>query len=69
MDATTEKLVQRRDRWVILVMQAPREAIRAHRLSIARLHDVDVDLTEQTRQRIAESKELIAKAATVMSRH
>jgi hypothetical protein len=52
-----------------MVMQAPREAIRAHRLSIARLHDVDVDLTERTRQRIAESKELIAKAATVLSRH
>jgi len=50
-------------------MQAPREAIRAHRLSIAHLHDVYVDLTEQTRQHIAESKELIAKAADILRGH
>jgi hypothetical protein len=66
VDATTEKLVRRLDR---LAMQAPRKAIRAHLLSIARLHDVDVQLTERTRQNIAESKELIAKATTILCGH
>ena len=69
MDVITEKLVLRRDRWVVMAMQAPRKAFRAHLLSIAPLHDVDVQLTERARENIAESKELIAKAATMLRGH
>jgi len=64
MDATTEKLVQHRDRWVVMAMQAPRKAIRAHRLSVAHLHEVDAELTKRAFDNIAQSKGLIAKAAT-----
>jgi len=69
MDATTKKLAQRRDRWVVMAMQAPRKAIQAHLLSMVHLHDVDVQLTERARQNIAESKEVIAKATTILRGH
>jgi len=67
MDATTEKLVLRRDRCVAMAMYAPTEAIRVERLRVARLYDVDVDLTARALQHIAESKELIAKATAVLA--
>jgi hypothetical protein len=69
MDANTARLVWRRDLWVEKAKQAPTEAIRAQRLSVAHLYEVDVELTERALRHIAESKELIAKAATVLGRH
>jgi len=69
MDSNTEKVVQRRDRWVAMAVQAPTEAIRAHSLFLAHLCDVDFELTKRARQQIAESKELIAKADTILRGH
>jgi hypothetical protein len=69
MDATTEKLVLRRDRWVAMAMEAPTEAIRAECLRIAHLYEVDVDLTEHALRHIAESKELIAKVPAILGGH
>ena len=66
MDATTKKLMQHRDHWVAMAEQAPTEAIRVDCLLIAHLYGRDVNLIEQALHQIAESKDLIAKAATML---
>ena len=69
IDAKTQKLVQLRDLWMAKAMQAPTKVIRDQRLSVARTYDVDVELTERALVHIAESKALIAKAATMLGGH
>jgi len=67
MDAQTEKLVQLRDRRV--AMQAAREAIRAERLRIAHMCEVDAELTKRAIHHISESRDLIAKADAILGGH
>jgi tetratricopeptide (TPR) repeat protein len=68
-DAKTEKLVWRREHWMEKAKQAPTEAIRAQRLNVAHLYEVDAKLTERALRHIAESRDLIAKADTILGGH
>jgi hypothetical protein len=69
MDAKAEKLLQDRDRCLKMAELAPTEAVGTKLLQIAHLYEVEAELTERARRLIAESKDLIAKADTILNQH
>lgn len=65
-DGKAEELAKVRDRCLQSADRAPTQAIRTRLLSIAHLYEIEIDLTERSRQYVIESKELIAKAEDLL---
>lgn len=68
MTIGAEELLQRRDRWLAMADQAPTEALRVQLLNIARLFEVEIELTHRAHECLCESKELIARVDSLLVR-